>query len=39
MREQIVGEAESTPQAETAEKGDTAEQHIPAIEVPPPDTT
>lgn len=38
MRARIVGEAESTPQAEKSEEGDTAEQHIPAIEVLPPDS-
>lgn len=38
MRERIVGEVESEPQAETADQGDTAEQHVPAQDIPPPDT-
>ncbi|KAG0648916.1 hypothetical protein D0Z07_4674 [Hyphodiscus hymeniophilus] len=34
-RERIVGQAESVPQAKAATRRDTAEQHVPAVEVPP----
>lgn len=38
MREKIVGQAESAGQATTGYEKDTAEQHVPATEIPGPET-
>jgi len=37
-RERIVGQAESVGQSMAANEKDTAEQHVPAIDIPAPDT-